>query len=322
MSGGLEISVEELMLILEKESIKVDRRGPAGLVVDHLRSLEEADPACLTFYHGEDPEKVRHLRDCVLVCKPGVGPENAGVGRIETDNPKLAFYMLAQRFNKPLPSPGIHPTALVDPQAEIHPSASIGAYCVLGACKIEDNAVIRSQVTIYDDCYVGARTMIEPGTCIGPTGQIWAWGEDGKRWIMPQVGGLRIEEDCYIGSNVSIVRGALQDTVLRKGARVAHGSMIGHNCYIGKETFLSNRVAMAGSTTIGDYCFLGSGSVFRPGVKLADYIVVGAGAVVTKNFEQNGVVLVGAPAKVFKKQEKGETVAGVPVIPPSADHRE
>ncbi len=322
MSGNHKVSVEEMVLILEKESITIETKGPPDIAADHLRSLEEADAGCLTFYNGQDGNKVRHLKDCVLVCMPEVEPPGDRVARLETDKPKLAFYILAQQFNKSLPAAGVHPTAVVEPQAEVHPSASIGPYCVLGACKVDEGAVIMGQVTIYDDSRIGARTIIEPGTCIGPTGQIWAWGLDGKRWIMPQLGGVRIEEDCYIGSNVSIVRGALQDTVLRKGARIAHGSMIGHDCHIGRETFLSNRVAMAGSTTIGDYCFLGSGSVFRPGVVIGDYIVVGAGSVVTKNFEDQALVLVGAPAKVLKKQEKGELVSGVPVIPASADERE
>jgi len=61
-------------------------------------------------------------------------------------------------------------------------------------------------------------------------------------------------------------------------------------------------VAMGGSTTIGCRCFVGSGTMFRAGVRIGDHILVGGGAVVVKNFLEEGLVLVGSPARPLVKK--------------------
>ena len=314
MKADPNFSVKHFVRLLNKEGLDVDVSGKSDCSVTHLRNLESAEPGCLTFYIGEDSSIVSHLKSCALICRPEViAPEE--VTKIITQDPKLAFYIIAQSFFSLSFKSYTHPTAIIDPEAVIEANCYIGPYSVIGKCRVGEGVTIHSNVHLYDGTTIGARTVVESGTCIGVTGQIWAWGLNGKRWMMPQLGGVIVEADCFIGSNISIARGALQDTIIQKGARISHGSMIGHNCHIGKETFLSNRIAMSGSTVVGDYCFLGSGAVLQPGLKIGDNITVGAGAIVTKNFDESGLVIAGAPAKVIKKAGKGEPLKGIPVIP-------
>jgi len=305
-------TVLKIARVLEDEGLKVEIHGSEDFVIGHLRDLEHSDKGALTFYIGENTSKLDHLEDCVLICRPGVVPKSQTVSRIITDDPKLAFYILAQDFAPPSREPGIHHTAIIDPKAVVHPTATIGPFCVLEECTVGEKAILHSHVTLYASTRIGARAVIEGHTFIGATGQIWAWGFDGKRWVLPQIGGTVISDDCFIGSNVSIVRGALQDTVIDRGCRIAHGSRIGHNCQIGNETFVSNGVTIPGSVTIGNFCFLGSGSVYRPGIELGDNITVGAGAVVTKSFVEKGSVIAGVPARLIKKAEDVKSLAGVP----------
>ena len=314
MNTNVDFSVKSLIGLLDKEGLNVDLSGDIAFKVSHLRNLDAADPNCLTFYVGEDSSFLEHLRDCVLICKANLTVPKS-VTRIIVHDPKLCFYIIAQLFSVSFPKNFKHPTAIIHPEAVIRPNCYIGPYSVIEKCQLGESVVIQAHVHLYDGTTVGNRTVIESGTCIGVTGQIWAWDSDGKRWIMPQLGGVLIEEDCFIGSNISIARGALQDTVIKKGARISHGSMIGHNCQIGKETFLSNRIAMSGSTSVGDYCFIGSGAVIKPGLTIGNQITIGAGAVVTKSFNEKGVVIAGVPAKVVKKTKNGEQLKGVPVMP-------
>ena len=321
MKSEFCISVHQLLPILQREGIDTDLVGSPEARITHMRSLEEADPGCITFFIGEESGKVAHLKECVLVCLPGV-VASPSVTRIMTKCPKLAFYIAAQEFGPPLPSPGVHFSALVDDAASIHASASIGEYTVIGKCVVSKGAVIHAHVHLCDRTVVGERSTVESGTCIGVTGQIWAWGLDGKRWVLPQIGGVKIGERCFIGSNISIARGALQDTLIGNGVRISHGTMIGHNCSVGRETFLSNRVALTGSVTLGDHCFVGSGAVLAPGVVIGDRISIGAGAVVTKSFREQGAVLAGVPAEFKKMIKNGGRIAGIPAMPASNHNRD
>ena len=311
MNKKYNFSPDQFLLLLVSEGIDAELYGPSTTIVNHLCNIEAADNNCITFYVGDDLSVVDDLRNCLLICKSGISVHKS-VTQIITANPKLAFYIISQSFSQPLPKKYFHNSVVIHPEAKIHPSAYIGPFCVIGKCQIGKDVFINSQVNLYDGVSIAERVIIESGTSIGVTGQIWAWDNNGKRWVMPQFGGVRIEEDCFIGSNISIARGALQDTIIKKSARIAHGTMIGHNCIIGEETFISNRVAIAGSTSVGNYCFLGAGSVLKSGLILGDDITIGAGAVVTKNCMDNGSVLAGVPAKVIKKVKKGEALAGVP----------
>jgi UDP-3-O-[3-hydroxymyristoyl] glucosamine N-acyltransferase len=307
--------IGDILKSLEKDGITVKMCGPPDMVITHLKNIELADDHSLTFYIGQDSATLDHLNHCALLCLPGVVPKSATVTCLFTDDPKLAFYVAAQLFISKPPSPGVHPTAIIHPLAQVHPTVFIGPYCVIDKCIIGEGTFIQSHVRIGDDSRIGNRVNIETGSYIGATGQVWAWGKDGKKWIMPQFGGVIVEDDCFIGSNVTIVRGALQNTIIGRGCRIAHGSMIGHNCTFGDETFISNGVAVSGSVTTGRYCFLGSGSRYRPGIALGDNVTVGVGAVVIDNFREKGVVLAGIPATIIKRANTGEKLAGVPNKP-------
>ncbi len=120
------------------------------------------------------------------------------------------------------------------------------------------------------------------------------------RIVQPQIGGARIGNDCFIGTDVSIVRGSVNEvTALGDGCVLAHGTKIGHGCVIGAHVHFANNVSIAGNCRIGDRAFLSSASVLRPRIVIARGVVVGAGAVVTRDVELEGVVVSGVPARVM-----------------------
>lgn len=310
--AGLDTSA--IIQLLEKEGLEVSVHGRKDVIIDHLCSLEQADRNSLCFYIGYDNEKLSHLENCILICNSGVLSRNLTVTHIATKDPKLAFYIIAQDFTPPKPSPKIHPSCVIHPEAIIHPTVSVGPFCVLDKCLIRENAILHSNVRVYENTVIGASTVIEANTCIGATGQVWAWDKNGKRWELPQIGGTVIGDNCFIGSNVTIVRGALGDTAIGNECRIAHGSMLGHNCKIGDYTFISNGVAISGSVAIGSHCFLGSGSRYRPGISLGHSIYVGVGAVVINDFHEKNSVLAGVPSKVIKILRDNVQLAGIPKL--------
>jgi len=309
------LTAREMAVILEKEGLSVTIEGDPDAFADHLRDIDHADRYALTFYIGEDTSRLANLGESILICLPGVKSEGNLVTHLVADNPKLAFYILAQEFVPEMTPVGIHLTAVIGPEAQIDPTASIGAFCVLHDCIIGPRTVLHPHVTVYDKTIIGTGVTIEANTVIGATGQVWAWDGKGKKRILPQIGGTIIEDECFIGSNITIVRGSLQNTLIRRGCRIAHGTMIGHDCDIGEDTYIANSVAIGGSSVIGKSCFLGSNSTYRPGTVLGDGIIVGAGASVVKDFREGRVVLAGVPAKIIETVAEGDKLGGIPKLP-------
>jgi UDP-3-O-[3-hydroxymyristoyl] glucosamine N-acyltransferase len=240
-------------------------------------------------------------------------PENKDTNSyIKVFNPQLVHYKLSSTFENKN-TPGIHATAIINPRAVISHTAHIGPYCVIGDCIIEENVSLLGHITVNDNVVIKQNTVIEANSLIGARGMAWIWDENGERIIQPQLGGVIIEENCLLGSDISIVRGSLsENTIVGKGSVMAHGTKIGHGCKIGKFVHFANNVSLAGNADIGDRVFLGSACVISSNVKIAEGCIVGAGSVVIKSVEEKYSTIAGVPGKVIKKNNFKEKPNGAP----------
>ena len=76
-----------------------------------------------------------------------------------------------------------------------------------------------------------------------------------RAWLkIPQVGRVVIGDECEIGANTTIDRGAIDDTVIEDDVKLDNQIQIGHNCRIGAHTAIAGCTGIAGSTTIGRNC--------------------------------------------------------------------
>lgn len=231
---------------------------------------------------------------------------------IKVSNPQLAHYKVSASIEKKVPA-GIHPTAIISPDAQIAATAHIGPYCIIGNCIIEDDVQLLGHITVNDNVLIKKNTVIEANSLIGARGMAWIWDENGVRIMQPQLGGVIIEEDCLLGSDISIVRGSLsEDTIVGKGTVMAHGTKIGHGSKIGKYVHLANNVSLAGNAHIGDRVFLGSACTIAPSVYVAEGCIVGAGSVVTKSVHETHAAIAGVPGKVIKKDNFEYKPKGAP----------
>lgn len=162
------------------------------------------------------------------------------------------------------------------------------------------------------DIKVGIDVTVENGVVLGKKGIGYVWGLDGKKWKMPQIGGLIVEDGCFIGANSCIAHGALEHTIIGSGTMLASGVSIGHNCQIGRDCFIGSNSVLGGSVEIGDCSWVGLGAVINPQIKLGGNVVVGSGAVVTKSFKESGIIVAGNPAKFIRRIKKGEKLSGMP----------
>jgi UDP-3-O-[3-hydroxymyristoyl] glucosamine N-acyltransferase len=234
-------------------------------------------------------------------------------------DPYVAYARIAALFEKLPAAPlGVHASAVVSPGAQVSASASIGPCCVIeDGAVIEDGVVLGPYCMVGEECTVGAqsrlvarvtlvtrvtlgkRVLVHPGAVIGSDGFGNAFDRDGPdhgRWVkLPQLGGVRIGDDCEIGANTTIDRGALEDTVLEEDVRLDNQIQIAHNVYVGAHTAMAGCAAVAGSARIGRYCMIGGNAGVLGHLELADRVTITAKSLVTHSIREPGEYSSGVP---------------------------
>lgn len=218
---------------------------------------------------------------------------------IYVKNPKRALATVGNAFFVEKPQPGIHPTAIVDPEAMIAETAHIGAFTVIGKAAIGERTVVSSNVRIYDNVSLGQDCFVKEGAVIGGAGFGFERDEDGNRFRFPQIGGVRIGNHVDIGANTCIDRGALSDTILEDYAKVDNLCHIAHNVHIGKNAVVVACAEVSGSCVIGDDTWVGPNACIRDQRAVGANSLIGMGSVVVKNIPDNEV-WAGNPAKQMK----------------------
>ena len=229
-------------------------------------------------------------------------------------DPYVAFAKIAALFErKPVRTAGIHPTAVVDASAQVDPAAhvgphvsigarsridagaSIGPGCVIGDdCEIGEGCELVARVTLVTRVRLGRRVLVHPGAVLGADG--FGIAMDRGHWIkVPQLGGVLVGDDCEIGANTTIDRGALGDTVLEEDVRLDNQIQVGHNVRIGAHTAMAGCSAVAGSASIGRHCLVGGGAGILGHLEVCDRVVITAMSLVTHSIREPGEYSSGTP---------------------------
>jgi UDP-N-acetylglucosamine acyltransferase len=163
----------------------------------------------------------------------------------------------------------IHPTAIVDPGAQIGSDVEIGPYCVIGAgaiigdrCRIQAHAVLEGSVTMGPDNFIGY------GAIIGGTPQDLSF--DPKTQSSVEIGqGNAIREYC------TIHRGSVEGSATKIGDEnfLMVANHLGHNCVIGNGVVMANDCLLAGYVRIDDRAFIGGGSRFHQGIRMGRLVM-------------------------------------------------
>lgn len=282
--------------------------GRRDRYVSTVSPIGNASSESLTFCNRKAAEGLQMVRDSkagVVICYDDLQfTEDDFKDRtlILVSNPRLAFMRVMRRhFVQEELKHGVSSSAVVDEGARIHPSVYIGPNSYIGRCEIRENTVIGGNVYIYPGAVIGRNVIIHAGTVIGAEGMGFHRNEKGELEKFPQVGGVIIEDDVEIGSNASIMRPAMGNTVIGQGTKIGHLCTIGHGVVIGKHCIIVTQSMFGGNSRIGDCSQVSLGACIRNGIKIGKNVVVGMGAVVTKNVG-DGKTVFGVPAK-----EQGKT---------------
>ena len=254
--------------------------GARETAIARIAPLEVAGPGDLSFLSNPRyQQQLAASRAACVIVAPAM--RDAALARgacIVADNPYVYFARATQLWrqcNTPARPSGVHPSAVVDPTAQLHPSATIGPLCVVErGASIGANTVLKSRVTVGEGCHVGARCIVHAGVVIGADG--FGFAPENGQWVkIEQLGAVRIGDDVEIGANTCIDRGALQDTVIEDGVKLDNLIQIGHNVRIGKHSAMAGCVGVAGSATIGPLCVVERGAHIGAETVLKSRVTVG-----------------------------------------------
>jgi len=295
-------------------------QGEPDYRITGVAPLSTATPVHLSFLANRKYRSQLETTAAGAVVMDARTADGYGGNALVSDNPYAAFARIAAEFEaRPAARPGVHPTAVIAPDAVVDPSAAIGPYSVIGArTRVEAGAEVGPHCVIGHDCVVGAqsrlvarvtlvervrlgrRVLVHPGAVLGADGFGLAF--DSGAWLkVPQLGGVRIGDDCEIGANTTIDRGALGDTVLEEDVRLDNQIQIAHNVYIGAHTAMAGCSAIAGSARIGRYCLIGGAAGIAGHIELCDRVTITAMSLVSHSIREPGEYSSGIPVQESRR---------------------
>ncbi len=279
--------------------------GDPDTEISGVAGIEDAKKGDITFASSEKlmPTLLKTEASCVIARKPF---EGISAAQLIVKNPHYAFAKAIEYFYPRVsPEPGISDKAYVSDRAIIgggvvissfayvEENVSIGNGSVISqgvfigeGSKIGSNCIIYPNATIRERVSIGERVIVHSGTVIGSDGFGYVF-ENGVHYKIPQVGGVVIEDDVEIGSNVSIDRATLGNTLIGKGTKIDNLVQIAHNVQIGEKSLIVSQVGIAGSSKIGSFVTLAGQ------VGVADHAAIESETVLTAHSGISGRVAKG-----------------------------
>jgi len=281
--------------------------GDSNILIDSVASLESAHKNSISFFNNPRySDLLRTTKAAVVIVNRESLSFRSGVS-IVIDNPYLYFAKVSQLLN---PSKSL--------KKEVHKSAMIHPSCKLGLdIYIGPNVVIDENVSIDDDVVIHAGSMIEADSVIGKASVIhphvvikantiigknctlyagcvigsdgFGYAKDDNKWIaIPQTGRVILGDNVDIGSNSTIDRGTLDDTIISSGVKIDNLVQIGHNCMIGENTIIAGCVGIAGSAKIGKNCAIGGAAMILGHLSITDNVTISPGSMITRSIKTSG----------------------------------
>jgi len=282
--------------------------GDGQTEITGVAGIETAGPGEVTFVANRKyAAMARTTHATAVIVEPGFS--DTPVPTLRVENPYLAFAKAIECFYQP-PAypPGVHPTAVIAPDAKLGQRVHVGAYVVISeGVTVGDDAVLLPHVVLYpgvtvgnrffahahavvrEHCQLGDDVILQNGAIIGADGFGFAKNSDG-RWVkIVQSGPAILEDAVEVQANACIDRASIGETRIGRGAKVDNLVQVGHGSTVGENTLLCAQVGLAGSTTIGKNVTLAGQ------VGVAGHLTVGDGAIATA---QTGIPSDVAPGAV------------------------
>lgn len=173
----------------------------------------------------------------------------------------------------------IHPSAIIDPKAELASDVAVGPYCVIGP-----------DVTIGAGTSIGSHVTIEGPTSIGENNRIFQFASLGAAPQDKKYAGeptrLEIGNNNTIREFCTFNRGTVQDAGV---TRIGNDNWImayvhiAHDCQVADHTILANNASLAGHVHMDDFAILGGFTLVHQFCKIGAHVITAVGSVIFKD---------------------------------------
>lgn len=298
----------------------------AGMEIAGIASLATGGEGMLVYVEGQRNARLaEHVRAAAVLCTADLADTiPAGTAVLVAARPQAAFAQIGRLLYPAAASPaaltaemGISPHAHVDPTARLEAGVTVEAGAVIGPLAaigagtiVAPTAVVGRLCRIGRNCHVGPgasiqytlmgdRVIVHAGARIGQDGFGFVPGPRGPERV-PQIGRVVIQDDVEIGSNTTIDRGAMADTIIGEGTKIDNLVQVAHNVRIGRGSIIAGHCGISGSVKIGDQVMLGGGVGIADHIEIGDRAQIGAGSGVMRDVPGNER-WVGAPAMPMRE---------------------
>lgn len=289
------------------DQLGLDWLGQGDKIIDGVTALTPGRASCLGFVESPAHRDQAQASQAGALIVPPELTDLPTPALLISEQPRLYFARASALFAASTHQAGIASSAVIADNAHIAETVSIGPHVLIEAqarigerTQIGAGCVIQAGAVIGQDCIVGPNTVIYAGTVMGDRVRVGAGAVLGERGfglvagpvgmeLMPQLGGVLIEDDVEIGANTTVDRGTIADTRVCTGVKLDNQVHIAHNCYVGSHTVIAGCTGIAGSTHIGAHCMIGGGVGIGDHVTIADEVVITAASQVPIDIDTKGV---------------------------------
>src|SRR5579862_2182449 len=173
----------------------------------------------------------------------------------------------------------VHPTAIIDPTAQMHSSCDIGPYCVIGpGVQIGEHCKFISHVALHGPTKIGSNNRFYPFCSIGTAPQDLTYAGEPTR--------LEIGDNNTIREFVTINRGTMKGggiTRVGSHALIMAYTHIAHDCQIGDHVIMANAATLGGHVTVDDWAVVGALCPVHHFVRIGAHAFIGGGTTVTRD---------------------------------------
>src|SRR2546430_11050252 len=277
--------------------------GDPSLQIMGAASLGDATPGEISFFANRKYVALLHKTRASAVFVPADFAEAIPPAQIRVANPTKSFEQVVFKFAPKAIAltPGIHPTAVVDPSAQIGKCVSIQPHAVIeSGARIGDDTVrgagsyighetiigpaclIYPRVTIRERSRIGSRVIIHSGAAIGADGFGFEM-IDGRQQKIQQLGIVQIDDNVEIGANTTVDRARFGRTWIQEGAKIDNLVQVANNVVIGENTVIAAQTGIAGSVQIGQRVLIGGQVGIIGHIEIGDNTAIGAQSGISKN---------------------------------------
>jgi len=204
----------------------------------------------------------------------------------------------------------IHPTAVVDPKAEVHESVQIGPFCVIGPqVRLSANVRLVNHVCVDGATTIGEGTTVFPFASLGQPPQSLAYKGEPVELIIGRNNLIRE----HVTMNPGTAKGG---AVTRVGDNCMFmaDSHVAHDCIVGSNCVFANNAMVGGHVIVEDFVWLGGGAAVHQFSRIGRHAFVGGmaglegdlipyGSVMGNRAYLAGLNLVGLKRRGFSREK-------------------